>query len=187
MDDGSTRRLFIAIDVPATHRKALSDLQKPLRGVRWTPSEQLHLTLRFLGDTASEPERALIHRLEQVRVEPFILPLEGIGIFPPRGQPRTIWAGVGQAHPRLFQLRQQIDDAILAAGLELDLRSFVAHITLGRCLRVKPGAVSGFRHKIRDFTGAPFKVDRFILYSSVLTPAGPVHRADRVYELHPGP
>lgn len=149
MDDEPTKRLFIAIDVPATHREGLSKLQEPLRGVRWTPPEQLHLTLRFLGDTEAGLERALTRRLEQIQIEPFILPLEGIGVFPPRGLPRTIWAGVGQAHPRLFQLRQQIDDSLLAAGLKIDLRTFVAHITLGRCVRASPGAVTTFLHKLR--------------------------------------
>lgn len=183
MDDGKAKRLFIAIDLPAAHRDLLGELQEPVRGVRWTPPEQLHLTLRFLGDTEAEPQRVLTRHLEHVRVEPFILPLEGIGVFPPRGQPHTIWAGVGRAHPRLFQLRQQIDDALLAAGLNIDLRTFVAHITIGRCVGTKPGAVTAFLHKLKDFAGAPFQVDRFTLTSSELTPDGPIHRPERVYPL----
>jgi 2'-5' RNA ligase len=178
MNEQSTKRLFIAIDIPDALRTLLADIQEPVRGVSWMLPEQFHLTLRFLGDTNSDDQMAITRRLEAVQVEPFILPLEEVGVFPSRGLPRTIWAGVGHGHPRLFQLRQLVDDSLLAAGTTVDLRTFVAHITLGRCARARPGPIAAFLRKHREFQGPPFRVNRFSLYSSQLTRAGAIHTVE---------
>ena len=178
MSGQSTKRLFIAIDIPDAHRTLLADIQEPVRGVGWMPPDQFHLTLRFLGDTEPDDQMAITRRLEKIRVEPFILPMEEVGVFPSRGLPRTIWAGVGHGHPRLFQLRQQVDDTLLAAGTTVDLRTFVAHITLGRCARARPGPIAVFLRKHREFQGPPFGVNRFNLYSSQLTPTGAIHTVE---------
>ena len=178
MDETSAKRLFIAIDIPDAHRMLLADIQEPVRGVGWTPPEQFHLTLRFLGDTDPDDQLTITRRLETVQVEPFILPLEEVGVFPSRGMPRTIWAGVGHGHPRLFQLRQLVDDSLLAAGTMVDLRTFVAHITLARCARAKPGTIAALLRKHREFKGPPFRVNRFTLYSSQLTPTGAIHTVE---------
>ena len=90
------QRLFVAIDVPETVRAELAGLAEPLEGVVWTRPEQLHLTLRFIGET--EKREGLEAALERVRVEPFILPVGGIGVFPHRGPAKVLWAGVGRAH-----------------------------------------------------------------------------------------
>ena len=142
------------------------------------PPDQFHLTLRFLGDTEPDDQTAITRRLEKIRVEPFILPLEEVRVFPSRGLPRTIWAGVGHGHPRLFQLRQLVDDTLLAAASTVDLRTFAAHITLGRCARAKPGPIAAFLRKHREFQGPPFRVNRFNLYSSQLTPTGAIHTVE---------
>jgi len=183
MAEHSTKRLFIAIEIPEAHRTLLGDVEEPVKGVRWMPPSQFHLTLRFLGDTCRDHQKAIIRRFRAISVESFILPLEEIGVFPGRGRPRNIWAGVGRGHPRLYQLRQQIDDALLAAGTEIDLRIFSAHITLGSCARANPGAVVSFLRKHRDFRGPPFRVDRFNLYSSRLTPSGAIHSVEESFPL----
>ncbi|MEZ5277490.1 MAG: RNA 2',3'-cyclic phosphodiesterase [Opitutaceae bacterium] len=183
MNGEASQRLFIAIDLPVPHREILGALQVPIRGVAWTPPEQLHLTLRFLGDADRETRTALTAKLSHISVEPFILPLAGLGVFPPRETPKIIWAGVGHGHPRLFQLRQQIDDTLLATGMDLDLRTFVAHITLARCGRAGKPQVAAFLKQNQAFEGPPFKVERFILYSSRLTPDGAIHQVEDEFRL----
>ena len=179
-----TERLFIAIPLPDSLRDELAALYEPLPGIAWTRPEQLHLTLRFLGDVAQPVAAAAGQALERVRVEPFVLPMGGTGAFPPRGSPRVLWAGVGQGHPRLHQLRQQIDDALLAAGLDLDVRSFRPHATLARVrAEAAPGAVNQFLRRHRDFEVAPFRVETFRLYASELRPAGAIHTVKREYRL----
>lgn len=149
----------------------------PLRDVRWTREEQLHLTLRFLGDTPDVQIEPLVERLAAIRVEPFLLSLEGIGAFPPAPvAPRVLWAGVGSGHPRLYQLRQRIDDTTLAARLDVDLRTFHPHITLARCEDRAGSAARQWLRAQRDFAGPTFHVEAFELFSSELHSAGAVHR-----------
>jgi 2'-5' RNA ligase len=179
----SAERLFIAIGVPEPVRAEMVRLQRDAEGIAWAPTENLHLTLRFLGDVTAEQKSRLEERLERVQVEPFILPTEGVGAFPLKGPPSVVWCGVGSGHPRLFQLRQQVDDAVLAAGLDVDMRTFHAHITLGRCAPASAPAVKFWLQRHRDFAGAPFRVDAFGLYSSVLQPIGAKHSLRRRFAL----
>jgi 2'-5' RNA ligase len=176
--------LFIAIDLPAPVRDQLTALYEPVRGFAWTRPEQLHLTLRFLGEVEVALRATLEAALARVAVEPFVLPVGGLGGFPPRGPARVLWIGVGHGHPRLHQLRQQIDDALLGAGLALDVRSFQPHVTLGRVKdEAPPGAVAQFLKHHREFEAAPFRASAFVLYASELRPAGAVHRPWRMFPL----
>ena len=168
-------RLFLAVAVPAPVTAALAELEERIPGFRWTPPAQRHLTLRFLGGIAGAQVPPLQARLRNVAVAPFLLPVEGLGVFPPRGQPQVVWCGTGPGHPHLHQLRQQIDDTLLALGLDVDLQRFVPHFTLARVGGARPGAVADFLHRHRDFATAPFRVASFRLCASRLDPAGAVH------------
>jgi 2'-5' RNA ligase len=180
----STERLFIAIALPASLREQLAALYEPLRGVLWARPEQLHLTLRFLGEVETPASELVETALGRVRVEPFVLPVGGVGAFPPRGNPRVLWVGVGSGHPRLYQLRQQVDDALLGAGVALDVRFFQAHATLGRVRdEAAPAAIAQFLRRHREFEAAPFRAEAFQLFASELTPAGAVHTLKREFVL----
>jgi 2'-5' RNA ligase len=178
-----TERLFIALTLPDAVRNVLAALAQPLPGVSWTRPEQLHVTLRFLGDVPVEQIDPMVERLAGVQVAPFILPVEGVGAFPPNRPPRVLWIGVGSGHPRLFQLRQRIDDALLAAGLQLDVRTFHPHATLARCTETAAAAVGHWLHAHRETTAPPFRVEAFDLYSSDLRPSGAVHTLKRSFPL----
>jgi RNA 2',3'-cyclic 3'-phosphodiesterase len=143
--------------------------------VTWTNVDQLHVTLRFLGDVPVDIIESIIARLRTVQVAPFILPVEGVGTFPANRPPRVLWFGVGSGHPRLFQLRQRLDDALLATGLQLDVRTFHPHVTLARCTENAAPAIAHWLHVHRDATPPPFRVEAFDLYESELRPAGAVH------------
>jgi 2'-5' RNA ligase len=180
----STQRLFVAIALPAPVRDALVALASPLAGVNWTNPEQLHLTLRFLGDVPEEKIESVTTHLASVRVEPFVLPVEGVGAFPPKASPRVLWIGVGRGHPRLHQLRQRVDDALLAAGLlDLDVRTFHPHVTLARCGEGAASAITHWMHYHENFTAPPFRVTAFDLYASELRPAGAIHTLVRRFAL----
>ena len=182
-----TARLFLALPLPDPIRAAAVALMEPAeaRDLRWTPPAQLHVTLRFLGDTPVAQIEPLAARLAEVRVEPFILPLEGAGAFPSKAAPRVLWLGLGAGHPRLHQLRQRIDDLAIAAGIEADLRTFHPHLTLARCAATPAGANAAAQWlKARlDYAGPAFRVDAFELCASELHPAGAVHRTLRRFAL----
>jgi len=179
----STERLFIAIALPDVVRRELAAQARPLPGITWTRPEQLHLTLRFLGDVPVALLEPLATRLAAVRVEPFILPVAGVGSFPPKRSPHVLWCGVGRGHTRLHQLRQRLDDAILGAGLNPDLRTFSPHITLARCGDTSAEAAGQWLQAQQDFEAPPFRVASFNLYASELTPDGATHTLQQSFAL----
>jgi len=182
-----TRRLFVAIDAPPSVSESLASIAAPVPGFKWTRPGTIHLTLRFIGDTPAVEVDALASRLRTIRdVAPFVLTIGGVGVFPQRGTAQVVWTGVELAHPRLHQLRQRVDDAILAAGLAPDMRSFHPHFTLARCAGATPGAVRDFVHMHAAFQGPSFLVDRFHLYESRLLPAGAEHTVVETFSLAPG-
>lgn len=180
-------RLFTAITPPETVRRELAALAEPIAGVAWTPPENLHLTLRFIGESTADQQERLEAALERVRVEPFILPVADTGTFPPRGRPKVLWAGLGTAHTRLFQLRQRLDDALLSVALDLDVRHFHPHFTLGRLREdTDEKALARFLRKNAGFEAPPFRVEEFQLYASELTPAGSTYTVVRRFPLQSG-
>jgi RNA 2',3'-cyclic 3'-phosphodiesterase len=170
-----SKRLFTAIDLPEATGKLLRDLDPDVRGVRWTPIEQMHLTVGFFGSVNEEVELALREKLSAIEFGAFFLPVTGIGTFPPKGPPKIIWIGVGSAHPHLFQIHKRVQEAALSAGLEVELRSWHPHITLARCRDLSPQLIRKFLQQNRDLDFGMMRVDAFHLYSSQLTPAGPIH------------
>lgn len=178
-----TERLFLALALPDPVRAVLAGLARPVAGFSWTRPAQLHVTLRFLGDVEAGRIERMEERLAAVRVEPFILPVEGVGSFPPSRPARVVWAGVGAGHPRLYQLRQRLDDALLAAGLDFDLRSFQPHITLTRCTERAASAAASWLRQNAEFAAPPFRVEAFDLCSSRLLPAGAEHALRRRFPL----
>ena len=174
-------RLFVALQPSEPARAALSKLADEIARVQWTPREQLHLTLRFVGTVSPTQTQKIEQALARVRVRPFLLDLEGVGGFPPRGHPTVLWAAV-RSHPFLHQLRQQVDDLLLTTGVPFELKPFVPHFTLGRCREAPPG-VAHWLKRHRDFVGPAWPVDAFYLMSSELLSAGAVHRVVQKFPL----
>ena len=169
------KRLFVAIDLPESIKHFLVDLDPNIRGVRWTASEQMHLTLGFFGSVPGDVDLALREKLSAIAFHVFFLPITGVGTFPPKGPPKIIWIGVGRGHPHLFQLHKRVSDVAIAVGLEPDLRPWHPHITLARCQNVPPHVVRRFWKSNVDLDAGMVRVESFYLYSSKLGPAGPAH------------
>lgn len=176
----STKRLFVSIELPESTRQQLAEMDPCLRGVRWLAPEQMHLTLSFLGNVSSETQETLMENLKAISWKSFFLPLVGLGAFPAKGWPKIIWIGVGTGHPHLFQLHKRVQEAVLAAGLEPDLRSFHPHVTLARCRDVSPQAIRPFLKAHADFDAGMIHVESFRLNSSLLTPAGSVYTTELI-------
>ena len=170
-----SKRLFVAIDLLDETRQLLSALDPRIRGVRWTGAAQMHLTLGFFADVSEHGESVLRERLAAVEFGAFFLPIAGVGSFSSKGAPKIIWIGVGKAHPHLFQIYKRVQEAALAAGLEPELRPWHPHITVARCRDITPQSVRKFLKENAEFDAGMVRVDAFHLYSSKLTPAGPIH------------
>jgi 2'-5' RNA ligase len=170
-----TKRLFVAIDLPESTRHLLAALDPHVRGVRWTDSAQMHLTLSFLGEVPDETDFALREKLSVIEFGAFFLPIVGVGTFSAKGAPKIIWIGVGKAHPHLFQVHKRVQEAALAAGLEPELLPWHPHITIARCRDVSAQSLRKFLQSNAEFDAGMVHVEAFHLYSSKLTPAGPIH------------
>ena len=170
-----SKRLFVAIDLPDSTRQMLANLDPRIRGVRWTESDQMHLTLGFFGDVPEDVEFRLREKLSAIEFGTFFLPVKGVGAFSSKGAPKIIRIGVGKAHPHLFQIHKRVQESALAAGIEPDLRPWHPHITMARCRDVSAQALRKFLQSNTEFDAGMIRVDAFHLYSSNLTPAGPIH------------
>jgi RNA 2',3'-cyclic 3'-phosphodiesterase len=170
-----SKRLFVAIDLPEAIRQLLAALDPHIRGVRWTELAHMHLTLGFFGDVRDNVELALREKLSAIEFGAFFLPVVGIGTFSTKGAPKIIWIGVGKAHPHLFQIHKRVQEAALAAGIEPELRPWHPHITIARCRYVSAQSIRKFLQMNEHFDAGMIRVDAFHLYSSELTPAGPIH------------
>ena len=143
-------RLFVAVNFPASVRQALSRLVSELSDarlpVRWTPEENFHLTLRWLGHhdqaVVDAVGRALAGTAADTR--PFETEFGLVGAFPSPRRPRVIWIAI-EAGPRLRLLRDQLERRLAGEGFGRDERSFRPHVTLGRARRdARPGAFRSF-------------------------------------------
>lgn len=129
-------RLFAALEIPSGVRENLATLVGELRAVdsrpRWVRDENLHVTLKFMGETAVERLDALRDALATVRSSaPVTLQFHGLGFFPNEKRPRVFWAAMG-ASPNLPQLAKDIESALEKLGIPREQREFSPHLTLAR-------------------------------------------------------
>jgi 2'-5' RNA ligase len=168
------KRLFIALELPESCRETLVALNPHVKGLRWLPPEQLHVTMSFIGHVNSIQEEPLREALADVRVPQFFLPIQGVGTFG-GARPTLVWAGLGKAHPHLFALHKHLQDAVLHAGLEPDLKPFHPHITLGRANGVSGATLLPFLRRNAEAEFGLWRVTGFAMFSSVLSSEGAIH------------
>ncbi len=130
-------RLFIALNLPKKERQRIERAAQPLREddppVRWEPIDNLHVTLKFLGQVRAERVPGIQDAMERVAgaTQSFAIDLGGFGAFPTIRRPRTLWLGV-DASPALRCLKQDLEWALGDCGFDAETRAFHPHITLGR-------------------------------------------------------
>lgn len=179
-------RLFLCIELPSHARGAVARLQQEYAdadGMNWVAPENLHVTLVFLGEVDPERQRDLGLRLRDVEVQPFFLGLEGVGVFPQKGRPQVLWAGLEKVDPRLFQLHGKVEQVALDLGFEPERRRYRPHVTIARCQGRAQRTVSAILKNNADFGTAPFQVNSFALYSSQLTSEGACYSRLREFPL----
>ncbi|MGZ8287172.1 MAG: RNA 2',3'-cyclic phosphodiesterase [Allosphingosinicella sp.] len=174
-------RLFVAIRPPATVRARLLDLMGGVAGARWQDEEQLHLTLRFIGEVDRHMAHDVDAALSSVHHPAFSIALNGLGAFDRRGEPVTLWAGFAPQEP-LRALHKKVDQALVRVGVEPDRRAYMPHVTIARLPR-GAGPVGSLVERSGGITGPPFTVDRFCLYESRFTPEGPLYEVVERYRL----
>ncbi len=189
-------RLFIAIHLPEEFKAAIEDIfssisrQRP-RGLRFVKPDNIHLTLKFLGDTDEGLIPELTDRLDEVATtqSPFSLSLSGAGAFPNLKRPRVFWIGVGGDIERITALAKAVDDTCSRLNFPREKRAYSPHLTVARAKDNKN--LSGMKELIAglgdsDFGVEPFEVVSLSLVQSTLTPRGAIYEDVEKFALGEG-
>ncbi len=170
-------RLFVALEIPSTVRENLADLLKTLRAVspqtRWIRPENLHVTLKFIGEVPETKFTAIRSALTVARSDqPATLEFRGLGFFPNEKHPRVFWAGI-EASPNLKILAEEIEQATEKLGIQRERRPFSPHLTLARF--EPPRLPVELRAAIQQNAALNFgslRTSQFHLIESKLKPSG---------------
>lgn len=188
MSREQTARLFVAVLLPDAVREALASVVSRLRekgtNVRWVSEENLHVTLKFLGETPAGAIPDICGAIERTVTPhaPFDMRLSGLGAFPTVRKARVMWAGVGQGAAELSAIAKDTEHALANLGFEIEGR-FRAHVTLGRMREPAPcdWLCGGAEDDLGDRLAC--RVSSVHLMQSELTPAGARYRSISSFEL----
>lgn len=176
-------RLFVAIELEHPLRRVLlrmsDDLSSFAKDVRWIKADQMHLTLKFLGEVSEGNVDAVCQTCAKVAAESaaFALTVDRCGCFPPSGKVRVIWGGGGETPPGLSACAARCEDALESLGFQRESRPFAAHLTVGR---VRDDRTDG---RLREAIGglrikkASQPAKELTVFRSELTPRGAIHTA----------
>lgn len=158
-------RLFVALPLPEDARGRLAALQSGVPGARWVDRSNLHVTLRFIGETDRFGAEELDAGLGAIRAPAFGLTLSGVGFFDRGRTAHTLWAGVEKPDPVVF-LRDKIESVAVRAGFEPERRKFTAHVTLARLDGVPSVRLGPYLETRHGFSAGPYPITRFTLFES---------------------
>jgi len=176
-----TLRAFIAIEMPTTVVDVVRLSQQALRRsgieLRWVRPENVHLTLRFLGDIFTEAVDRIRISLEKLadEIPPFSLQVKGAGVFPGAARPRVIWLGLdGQKYLR--DMYGKLSSLLSEQGFPAENRPFKGHLTIGRIKgKVDTHRLREKMDELETVESQPFMADRICLFKSNLGPGGAVY------------
>lgn len=170
-------RVFAGIPVPGDIRARIDDYVRELSnfvgGVRWVNVENLHITLKFLGEVDEEIVPVIIENLKSAsaRMAPFPLSFTSLGAFPSLRYPRVYWIGVGRGSDMVRTLHEHIEKGLEKIGFPREGKAFYPHLTIGRMKKRGKGA----EFQVEASCFGEFCVKDFLLYKSTITPKGPIY------------
>ncbi len=179
------KRVFIAIDISDEARTEAARYIERLRAVSagarlsWTRPENLHLTMRFLGnvDDAGLDAATNATQLAAEQVSPFRLAISGTGVFPSPRAARVIWLGINDPAGGAGIAYRVLDEGLVTAGFESEKRAFKPHLTLARIKYPRSSADLVKLHLAAGFEVPEFEINEFVIFESRLSPGGSVYTA----------
>ncbi|MDI6872923.1 RNA 2',3'-cyclic phosphodiesterase [Candidatus Solincola sp.] len=190
-EEGERIRLFVALDLPEEVRERIVTAARKHAGLlpqaRWVRKENLHLTLKFIGEYPGRKVEKLVTIVEgeTAKKEPFTASLRGCGGFPSPGRARVIWVGMEKGEKEAAALAAELDAGLAKAGVKRETRPFRGHLTLAR-LRNPADCSSWLASLEEDLAGLEemdFRVEDITLYRSILSAEGPTYVPLRRFEL----
>lgn len=159
-------RLFVGLRPPAPIRALLLGAMSGVAGARWQADDQLHVTLRYIGEVDGATADDVAAALGSVYAQMLDLAVAGVGTFDARGRPEALWAGI-TPRQSLAVLHRKIDAALVRVGLPPERRAYLPHVTLAR-LNARCGPVEPFLLANAALASPRFTLDHFLLYESHL-------------------
>jgi len=177
-----TIRAFIAFPLPELITTRICDIQERLKSyrlpVRWVKPENVHLTLKFLGEISLSTIDGIAEVIEAtVRdFSPLILFTNGLGVFPGIKKPRVIWIGISGDIKPLSEIQANLETNLEIKGFAKENRPFKSHLTLGRVKGdIHPENLIDILRSFSDFSSEPFEAKELVLYKSELKPSGALY------------
>ena len=177
-----TIRTFIALELPREVKGLLQEIQQELKRLkiraRWVRPENIHLTLKFLGDVNPDAVDGIGDAMIRAAdgIPSLVLSVKGIGVFPGAKRPRVIWVGLEGDTRSLFALQDHMEEKLAEVGFPKDKRSFKAHLTLGRIKQaVNPAVIHQMMNQYAGLSSEGFTCRQVILFKSDLKPSGAVY------------
>jgi 2'-5' RNA ligase len=179
-------RLFIALplgrDAENYLAKVIDDLKPHSNFVKWVASQNIHLTVRFLGDTEEQRVPAIRQLLDEVASGQSIVEtsIGRLGGFPNLRRPRVLWAGIDGNVDLLEKLARRVELGVQGLHFEAESKGFKPHLTLGRIR--EPQGLERLVARMESYRmePLPIRIDRIVLFKSTLTPKGPIY--ERLHE-----
>jgi 2'-5' RNA ligase len=175
-------RLFVGLALPPSLKDRLAPLMSGLPGAKWVSPDNLHLTLRFVGEADERDAAVLDEALSAIERPSFDLQVTGCGIFAQRRGPEAVWIGVTSTPP-LVDLQAAVERAVVRAGFAPEEKRFRPHITLARLKDTPQPRLQSFvaGHNLFKDT---VPIEEFVLFSSKLGSSDPIYIAETVYPLN---
>ncbi len=176
-------RLFVGVEIPGDIAADLYPLARGIKGLDAQTPENMHITLKFIGNVDPGLAAEIDQALAQVSFEPFDLQVRGLNVFASSRKIRIFWAGI-KDQPALHRLAHRVENALLALDEcpDMDMRKFTPHITLGRNRDAARATIEQTVADHVDLTSRVFTIDRFCLYESHSTSDGPEFRVIAAYD-----
>ncbi|WP_297490319.1 RNA 2',3'-cyclic phosphodiesterase [Acidocella sp.] len=175
-------RLFVALDLPWEVKEDLSELSCALPGARWVPTDNFHLTLRFIGEANRLQAEEIDCALAALRGRSFGFALSGLGWFEKNGRVNTLYAGV-ERNADLARLQSKVETALLRVGLPPERRRFTPHVALARMEQPVTQGLARFVQANNLYRSAPIRADNVTLFSSFLGKDSPTYTPEAEYAL----
>ncbi|RZB36365.1 MAG: RNA 2',3'-cyclic 3'-phosphodiesterase [Desulfobacteraceae bacterium Eth-SRB2] len=178
----NTIRTFIAIELPEKIIYTIGKVQEKIKSyglkIRWVRSENIHLTLKFLGDIKKADTEKVAKAISEsvTGYHSISLSVKGIGVFPSIKRPRVLWLGISKQLDLLTELQKTLDKTLETMGFPKEKRPFKGHLTLGRIKdKIDPKRLHDVLKEFTKFESEHFFADRIILFESELKPKGAVY------------
>ena len=187
--DSDAVRTFICIEIPEAIKERIDELQRDLHGldarISWVKPENIHLTLKFLGDVPQSRIESVKRAAERAAssCSPFEIEAGGAGCFPSPRNPRVLWVGLSHLPDELKRLHAKIEDELAREGFPREQKKFSPHLTIGRIRSPQNASLVAEKLIAGGFEPARFQADEIIVMRSDLSPAGSIYTLQAVVKL----